>query len=304
MNSYAEIVDLVAARAKGEIITVLGPTATGKTRLAVRLAQDVDGEIISADSRQVYHGMDIGTGKDLADYTLNGRSTPYHLIDIAEPGSEYNVARFQQAAYEAIDAIREREKEVVLCGGSGMYIEALLRGYRLSPITRDEQLYAELNAKSDEELIAMLQSFRTLHNHTDTCERKRLIKAIEIEIYYQQHPEWKEHAPAIPATIIGLTGDRDLIRSRITQRLRERLDHGMIEEIEELLRKGVDSQQLIRYGLEYKFVTLYLLGEIERETMFEKLNIAIHQFSKRQMTWFRGMERRGLTIHWIDIANL
>ncbi|MBQ7550695.1 MAG: tRNA (adenosine(37)-N6)-dimethylallyltransferase MiaA, partial [Bacteroidales bacterium] len=279
-------------------------TATGKTRLAVRLAKDLDGEIISADSRQVYRKMDIGTGKDLSDYTINQQTIPYHLIDIAEPGTEYNVAQYQQAAYQAIDSIRARHKEVILCGGSGMYIESLLNGFRLSPITRDEKLYAELNAKSDEELIQLLQSFRTLHNHTDTCERRRLIKAVEIEYYYQQHPEWKDLTRKIPSLIIGLTSDRDFIRKKITQRLQERLQSGMIEEVEQLIKQGVNSEQLLRYGLEYKYLTRYISGQIDRDTMFEKLEIAIHQFSKRQMTWFRGMERHGFTIHWIDIKNL
>lgn len=304
MNNYQEILDLIAQKQADEIITVLGPTATGKTRLAVRLAKDLDGEIISADSRQVYRKMDIGTGKDLSDYTINQQTIPYHLIDIAEPGTEYNVAQYQQAAYQAIDSIRARHKEVILCGGSGMYIESLLNGFRLSPITRDEKLYAELNAKNDEELIQLLQSFRTLHNHTDTCERRRLIKAVEIEYYYQQHPEWKDLTRKIPSLIIGLTSDRDFIRKKITQRLQERLQSGMIEEVEQLIKQGVNTEQLLRYGLEYKYLTRYISGQIDRDTMFEKLEIAIHQFSKRQMTWFRGMERRGFTIHWIDIKNL
>ncbi len=304
MNNYQEILDLIAQKQADEIITVLGPTATGKTRLAVRLAKDLDGEIISADSRQVYRKMDIGTGKDLSDYTINQQTIPYHLIDIAEPGTEYNVAQYQQAAYQAIDSIRARHKEVILCGGSGMYIESLLNGFRLSPITRDEKLYAELNAKSDEELIQLLQGFRTLHNHTDTCERRRLIKAVEIEYYYQQHPEWKDLTRKIPSLIIGLTSDRDFIRKKITQRLQERLQSGMIEEVEQLIKQGVNTEQLLRYGLEYKYLTRYISGQIDRDTMFEKLEIAIHQFSKRQMTWFRGMERRGFTIHWIDIKNL
>jgi tRNA dimethylallyltransferase len=248
--------------------------------------------------------MDIGTGKDLSDYTINQQTIPYHLIDIAEPGTEYNVAQYQQAAYQAIDSIRARHKEVILCGGSGMYIESLLNGFRLSPITRDEKLYAELNAKSDEELIQLLQSFRTLHNHTDTCERRRLIKAVEIEYYYQQHPEWKDLTRKVPSLIIGLTGNRDFIRKKITQRLQERLQSGMIEEVEQLIKQGVNTEQLLRYGLEYKYLTRYISGQIDRDTMFEKLEIAIHQFSKRQMTWFRGMERRGFTIHWIDIKNL
>ena len=304
LHSYTEIYDLVAARPEGYIITVLGPTATGKTRLAVQLARDFNAEIISADSRQVYRGMDIGTGKDLSDYIIEGEQIPYHLVDIVEPGTEYNVAQYQRATYAAMDDIRARGKEVLLCGGSGMYVEAILGGYRLSPIERDEQLWAELNAKSDEELTNMLASFHSLHNHTDTCERARLLKAVEIECYYARHPEWQQCVREVPSLIIGLCGDRDLIRSKITARLRQRLDEGMIEEVDTLIKKGTNVQQLLKYGLEYKFVTMYLLGQITKEEMFEKLNIAIHQFSKRQMTWFRKMERDGFEIHWVDIAEL
>ena len=304
LKNYGDVSNLVHSKGADEIVTVLGPTATGKTRLAVRIARDFGGEIISADSRQVYRGMDIGTGKDLEDYVVDGQTIPYHLIDIAEPGVEYNVAQYQLAAYEAMDGIRARGHEIVLCGGSGMYIEALLGGYRLAPITHDPRLYAELSAKTDEELTEILKSFRALHNHTDTCERPRLIKAGEIEYYYQQHPEWKNVTRKIPSVIIGLCGDRDLIRSKITRRLKERIGGGMVEEVESLIDKGANVNQLLRYGLEYKFVTMYILGEISKEEMFAKLNTAIHQFSKRQMTWFRKMERSGFVIHWIDIANL
>lgn len=304
LKNYGDVCNLVRSKGADEIVTVLGPTATGKTRLAVRIARDFGGEIISADSRQVYRGMDIGTGKDLEDYVVDGQTIPYHLIDIAEPGVEYNVAQYQLAAYEAMDGIRARGHEIVLCGGSGMYIEALLGGYRLAPITHDPRLYAELSAKTDEELTEILKSFRALHNHTDTCERPRLIKAVEIEYYYQQHPEWKNVTRKIPSVIIGLCGDRDLIRSKITRRLKERIGGGMVEEVESLIDKGANVNQLLRYGLEYKFVTMYILGEISKEEMFAKLNTAIHQFSKRQMTWFRKMERSGFVIHWIDIANL
>lgn len=304
LKSYDDICQLIRSKRDDEIITVLGPTATGKTRLAVRIARDFAAEIISADSRQVYRGMDIGTGKDLDDYVVDGQTIPYYLIDIAEPGVEYNVAQYQQAAYVAMDEIRAHGHEIVLCGGSGMYIEALLGGYRLAPITRDPQLYAELSAKTDEELTEILKSFRALHNHTDTCERPRLIKAVEIEYYYQQHPEWKDVTRTVPSVIIGLCGDRDLIRARITRRLKERLDNGMIDEVENLIKQGANVNQLLRYGLEYKFVTMFLLGEIGKEEMFVKLNTAIHQFSKRQMTWFRKMERSGFEIHWMDISCL
>lgn len=304
LRSYAEVCDLVRQRPAGQVITVLGPTATGKTRLAVRLARDFNAEIISADSRQVYRGMDIGTGKDLSDYFIDGQQIPYHLIDIVEPGTEYNVAQYQQAAYLAMDGIKSRGREVLICGGSGMYVEALLGGYRLSPIEPDEKLRAELEAKSDEELTELLASFHPLHNHTDTCERARLLKAVEIECYYARHPEWKERVREIPSVIIGTTGDRDLVRAKITARLRQRLDEGMIEEVDNLIKNGASVQQLLKYGLEYKFVTLFLLGELSKEEMFEKLNIAIHQFSKRQMTWFRRMERQGFVIHWVDVSHL
>lgn len=304
LKGYDDVCRLIQSKRDDEIITVLGPTATGKTRLAVRIARDFGAEIISADSRQVYRGMDIGTGKDLDDYVVDGQMIPYHLIDVAEPGVEYNVAQYQQAVYVAMDEIRARGREIVLCGGSGMYIEALLGGFRLAPITRDPQLYAELSAKSDEELTEILKSFRALHNHTDTCERPRLIKAVEIECYYQQHPEWKDATRKVPSVIIGLRGERDLIRAKITRRLKERLENGMIEEVDSLIKKGANVNQLLRYGLEYKFVTMFLLNRISKEEMFEKLNTAIHQFSKRQMTWFRKMERSGFVINWVDIADL
>ena len=302
--NYSDIVKMIEAKSPEQIVTVLGPTATGKTKLAVRIARDFGAEIISADSRQVYTGMDIGTGKDLADYTIDNQQIPYHLIDIVAPGTEYNVAQYQQAAYAAMDDIRARGREVVLCGGSGMYVEAVLGGFRLSPITRDEKQYAELCAKSDEELIEMLKSFRALHNHTDTCERKRLIKAVEIEMYYHEHPEWQDLTRKVPSLIFGTTGDRDLVRSRITKRLHQRLDEGMIDEVDRLIKQGASIDQLLRYGLEYKYVTMFLLGQISRDEMVEKLNVAIHQFSKRQMTYFRKMERSGFVIHWVDIDKL
>lgn len=302
--NYTDIARMISTKPSEQIVTVLGPTATGKTKLAVRIARDFGGEIISADSRQVYCGMDIGTGKDLRDYVIDGQRIPYHLIDVAQPGTEYNVAQYQQAAYAAIDEIRARGNEVVLCGGSGMYIESVLGGFRLAPITRDEDKYAELCAKSDEELIEMLKSFRALHNHTDTCERKRLIKAVEIEMYYQEHPEWKDVTRKVPSLIFGTTGDRDLVRARITRRLHQRLDEGMIEEVDQLIKQGASVDQLLRYGLEYKYITLYLTNRLSREEMIAKLNVAIHQFSKRQMTWFRKMERSGFKIHWVDIDQL
>lgn len=284
------------------IITILGPTATGKTSLATALAQRINAEIISADSRQVYRRMDIGTGKDLADYNINGQTIPYHLIDIVEPGIEYNVFQYQQLAHQAIKDIESRGKNIIICGGSGMYIEALLKGYKLFPVPDNPTLRQQLEQRSDEELTQMLASFKALHNHTDTCERPRLIRAIEIEIYYQEHPELMDSCQPVPSFVFGLKGDRDLIRSRITQRLKERLKNGMVDEVRQLIDSGVSKNQLIRYGLEYKFLTQYLQNQLDYDTMFKKLNVAIHQFSKRQMTWFRKMEREGFNIHWMDIS--
>ena len=282
-------------------ITILGPTATGKTHIAAVLAHHIDAEIISADSRQVYRGMDIGTGKDLEDYTIAGRQIPFHLIDIVDPGIEYNVFQYQQLAHQAIRDIESRGKHVVICGGSGMYIEALLKGYKLFPVPDNPELRAELEQQSDEELTAMLSSFKALHNHTDTCERPRLLRAIEIEMYYREHPELWDSCQAVPSVVFGLRGDRDLIRSRITRRLKERLEQRMVDEVRRLIDRGVNPNQLIRYGLEYKFLTLYVQGQMDYDTMFKRLNVAIHQFSKRQMTWFRKMEREGFHIHWMDV---
>ncbi|MBP1673456.1 MAG: tRNA ((37)-N6)-dimethylallyltransferase MiaA [Bacteroidetes bacterium] len=284
------------------IITILGPTATGKTRIAALLAKESDGEIVSADSRQVYKGMDIGTGKDLSEYQIDGYHIPFHLIDIVEPGIEYNVFRYQQLAYQAIQHIQQKGKSVILCGGSGMYIDALLKGYKLFPVPENLLLRSTFETYSDENLSEQLAQYKSLHNHTDTETRVRLIRALEIEYYYSEHPEIQEIAQPIPSIIFGLNGDRDLIRSKITKRLHERLETGMIDEVKSLIDRGVDINQLIRYGLEYKYVTQYILGELDFNTMFNRLNIAIHQFSKRQMTWFRKMEREGFLIHWIDIS--
>ena len=282
-------------------ITILGPTATGKTRLAAVLARHISGEIISADSRQVYRGMDIGTGKDLEDYSIDGFQIPFHLIDVVEPGIEYNVFQYQQLAHQAIWDIEHRDRIPIICGGSGMYIEALLKGYKLFPVPDNPALREELRQQTDEQLTSMLASFKALHNHTDTSERPRLIRAIEIEAYYRDHPELHETCRAVPSVIFGLRGDRDLIRSRITRRLKERLEQGMVDEVRILIDRGVNPNQLIRYGLEYKFLTLYIQGQMDYDTMFKRLNVAIHQFSKRQMTWFRKMERDGFDIHWMDV---
>jgi tRNA dimethylallyltransferase len=285
---------------KEPIITVLGPTATGKTSVAVRIAADLGGEIVSADSRQVFRRMDIGSGKDLSEYQYNGQPIPYHLIDIEEPGVEYNVFRYQQTAYEAMEGIRSRGHRIVLCGGSGMYVEAVLRGYRLFPVPENELLRKELEQHTDEELTEMLASYKSLHNDTDTSERPRLIRAIEIEDYYAKHPELSERVRPLQSAIIGLCGNRDHIRERITRRLQARLQEGMVDEVKALLDEGVPAERLIRYGLEYKFVTQYLLGELHYGDMVSLLNTAIHQFSKRQMTWFRRMERMGFKIRWVD----
>lgn len=285
-----------------EIITMLGPTATGKTHIAALLAKKLGAEIVSADSRQVYRNMDIGTGKDLSDYQIEGSQIPFHLIDVVEPGVEYNVFQYQQAASKAIKEIQSRETPVILCGGSGMYLEALLKGYKLFPVPTNIDLRNQFQKQSFDDLSKLLATYRPLHNNTDIEIPDRLYRALEIEIYYQNHPELQEISTPIPSIIFGLHGDRDAIRKKITKRLKERLEGGMIEEIKNLIEKGVDQNQLIRYGLEYKFVTLYLQGELNYNTMFEKLNIAIHQFSKRQMTWFRKMEREGFLIDWIDIS--
>ena len=284
-------------------ITILGPTATGKTKVAVLLAQQLDGEIVSADSRQIYRLMDIGTGKDLAEYQIAGIKIPFHLIDIEEPGVEYNIFRYQQEAKKALDEIENRGKQSIICGGSGLYIETLLNGYKLFPVPENPKLRAELTSLSDEVLIQRLAALRHLHNHTDTEERTRLLRAIEIEDYYKLHPKLDAIAQPISSVVFGLCGDRDLIRSRITHRLHERLEQGLIQEVQNLLDRGVPSQQLIRYGLEYKFITQFLQANLSYEDMVQKLNIAIHQFSKRQMTWFRKMERAGCSILWFDIAT-
>ena len=291
-----------------KMITILGPTASGKTAVAAALALRTGGEIISADSRQVYRRMDIGTGKDLADYTIGDVRIPYHLIDIAEPGTKYNLFQYQQDFHEAYDEIRSRGKLPILCGGTGLYIEAVLGGYSLSPVPQNQALRDSLEGKSLEELTRMLvelkrQNGSNMHNRTDVDTAQRAIRAIEIETYNLEHPTPERQMPPVESLIIGINIDRELRREKITRRLKARLDDGMCDEIQGLIDGGVNPEDLIYYGLEYKFITEYVIGRTSYEEMFRQLEIAIHQFAKRQMTWFRGMERRGFTIHWIDAAQ-
>lgn len=288
-----------------KMITILGPTASGKTQLATALAAMIGGEIISADSRQVYRGMDIGTGKDLDDYVVNGQVVPYHLIDICEPGTKYNLFQYQEAFFTAYKDIVCRGKTPILCGGTGLYIEAVLKGYKLSPVPQNPALRKELEGKTLGELTKMLEGLKAksgsvMHNTTDVDSAQRAIRAIEIESYNLEHPTPRRDLPPISSLIIGVNIDRDERRKMISHRLRQRLEHGMIDEVKGLLDKGIPAEDLIYYGLEYKYVTEYVIGKTSYEEMFTKLEIAIHQFAKRQMTWFRGMERRGFTIHWID----
>ena len=285
---------------KVEMVAVVGPTAVGKTVVAVRLAKRLDGEIISADSRQVYRGMSIGTGKDLADYVVDGENVPYHLIDIVDAGYKYNVFEYQQDFSEAYNNVRLRRKLPVLCGGTGMYIEAVVNGYRLNAVPPDQKLRLELEEKTDAELIGMLESLKALHNKSDIDTRKRAIRAIEIALYYQQNPGQTAAYAPIPTCYIGIEVAVEERRSRITRRLYQRLDEGMVDEVKGLLARGISSENLCYYGLEYKLITQYLTGQLSYNDMVSKLNIAIHQFAKRQMTWFRGMERKGTVIHWVD----
>ena len=292
-----------------QLITILGPTASGKTPLAAALASETDGEILSADSRQVYRRMDIGTGKDLADYRVEIDGTPidipYHLIDICEPGTKYNLFQYQQDFYDAYQQILERDRQPILCGGTGLYIEAVLKGYHLSPVPQNPELRAQLEGKSLEELTVMLEELKRkngsgMHNVTDVDSCQRAIRAIEIETYNLEHPMPLRELPAIQSLIIGVNIDRELRREKITRRLKARLDEGMVDEIRALLDSGIPAENLIYYGLEYKYLTEYVIGRLTYDEMFRQLEIAIHQFAKRQMTWFRGMERRGFIIHWID----
>lgn len=283
-----------------DLIAIIGPTASGKTSLATALAYDLDSEIISGDSRQVYRGMDIGTGKDLEDYVVEGRQIPYHLIDIVEPGYKYNAFEYQRDFLKAYEDICRRGKLPILCGGTGMYVESVLKGYRLLPVPENPALRERLSGKSLDELTAILSTYKKLHNSTDVVTVKRAVRAIEIEEYYRQTPVQEREFPHLKSLIIGVSIDRDLRRKKISERLRERLDAGMVEEVRGLLGRGIAPEDLIYYGLEYKYLTLYVTGQMTHAEMVHDLEIAIHQFAKRQMTWFRGMERRGFNIHWID----
>ena len=283
-----------------DLITILGPTASGKTPLAAALADKLHTEIISGDSRQVYRRMDLGTGKDLVDYVVDGRPVPYHLIDIVEPGYKYNVFEYQRDFLKAYEEITSRGKLPILCGGTGMYIESVLKGYRLLPVPENLELRASLEGKSLEELTRILEGYKKLHNSTDVDTAKRAIRAIEIEEYYKQQPPEYREFPSLKSLIVGVDIDRELRREKITRRLKQRLDEGMVEEVRGLLEEGIPAENLIYYGLEYKFLTQYAIGELTFDEMFHQLETAIHQFAKRQMTWFRGMERRGFKIHWLD----
>ena len=288
--------------ARFDLVAVIGPTASGKTAFAAHFAKEVDGEIISADSRQVYRNMNLGTGKDYHDYVINNIKIPYHLIDIAEPGYKYNIFEFQKDFNKAYQEIRSRGKLPVLCGGSGLYIQTVIRQYRLLPVPIDPGLHRDLANKSLDELTDLLVSLKTLHNRTDTDTKEHAIRAIEIEHYTRKYPEIIEERSPMEILYLGIRYDRSEERLRITQRLHARLKQGLVEEVKMLLENGLSPEKLIYYGLEYKYVTQYLTGLLTYEDMVNKLNTAINQFAKRQMTWFRKMEREGADIHWIDAS--
>jgi tRNA dimethylallyltransferase len=287
------------------LIVILGPTASGKTRLAARLAADIRAELISADSRQVYRGMDIGTGKDLAEYIIDGNPVPYHMIDVAEPGHLFSVFEFQQRFYECFREITKRGRVPIVVGGTGLYIESVLREYRMHPVPENADLREELKGQGMGELaVRLLQLNPAMHNTTDLTGRERLIRAIEIAEHTSTHESREEiERPDIDPLVIGVRWERTVLRERITKRLRERLEQGMIEEVQRLRNSGIPWERLDEMGLEYRYVSLYLRGDLAYEEMFRTLNVRIHQFAKRQDTWFRGMERRGIHIHWINGAD-
>lgn len=282
------------------LITILGPTASGKTTFAAHLAKDLGTEIISADSRQLYRGMDIGTGKDLVDYTVDGVDIPYHLVDIKDAGYKYSVFEFQRDFFDAFKQIQEKNKLPILCGGTGMYIESVLRQYNLLDVSPNQELREKLKDKELSELVNILEGYKQAHNTSDTETKRRAIRAIEIADYYANHQKEVNDLPEINSLVIGVDIERELRREKITKRLKSRLEEGMIDEVKGLMAQGCAPEDLIYYGLEYKFVTQHVIGELTFEEMFTKLEIAIHQFAKRQMTWFRGMEKRGVHINWID----
>ena len=282
------------------MITILGPTASGKTELAVDLAYKLGGEIISADSRQIYRHMDLGTGKDLAEYRINNTLIPYHLIDIAEPGYQYNVFEFQRDFLKVFKEITDKESYPIMCGGSGMYLEAILKGYRLIQVPINEPLRAALQLRSLDDLTQILKDYKSIHNTSDIENSKRSIRSIEIEEFCASHPETDLSFPSINSLIVGINIERETRRRRITARLKHRLANGMIEEVQKLLCNGLKPDDLTYYGLEYKYITNFIMGELTYDQMFTSLNIAIHQFAKRQMTWFRKMEREGFKIRWLD----
>ncbi|MGB4204979.1 MAG: tRNA (adenosine(37)-N6)-dimethylallyltransferase MiaA [Bacteroidales bacterium] len=281
------------------LITILGPTASGKTRLAALLANRINGEVISADSRQVYKGMDLGTGKDYSDYEVDGKTVPYHLIDIADPGEEYNVFRYQQDFIRVYNDIIRRGRIPVMCGGTGLYIESVLGAYRMESVPQNEELRAELKQKSLEELAEKLRNIKPLHNITDITDRERALRAIEIAVFENERKNDTHSFPDMNSLIFGVAYNRSELRQRITQRLKNRMGEGMINEVKELLSSGVSAEKLDFYGLEYRYLARYVTGMITYDEMFSLLNTAIHQFAKRQATWFRRMERKGFTIHWL-----
>ncbi|MDO5571866.1 MAG: tRNA (adenosine(37)-N6)-dimethylallyltransferase MiaA [Bacteroidales bacterium] len=283
-----------------DLITVIGPTACGKTSLAVKLAKKIKSEIISADSRQVYRSMDLGTGKDLSEYELEDEKIPYHLIDIKDPGYKYNLFEFQNDFWNAYQQIKSNNKIPILCGGTGMYVESVLKGYNLQKVPENPKLRDSLKGKSLSELEQILKGYKKLHNTTDTDNIKRAIREIEIQEYYKTNDQEQTAFPSLNSLIIGISIDREVRRDRISKRLKARFEDGMLDEVKSLLNNGVNPDDLIYYGLEYKYMTLYLIGEITYQQMYSNLEIAIHQFAKRQMTWFRGMEKRGFSINWID----